>query len=53
MGYLLGETEDDELFRDPEMLKRFKAIKDIGEKEREHILFALDAMIKEVRLKTI
>lgn len=53
VGYLLGETEDDELFKDPEMLKRFKAIRDISDKEREHILFALDAMIKEVRLKTI
>ena len=53
IGYLLGDTEDSELFKDPEMLKRFKAIKDIKTNDRVHILFALDAMIKEVKIKTI
>jgi transcriptional regulator with XRE-family HTH domain len=52
VGYLLGESEHD-LFKDPEMLKRFKEIKSIGAKEREHILFALDSMLKNIKLKSL
>ena len=53
VGYLLGESEDHDLFKDPEMLKRFKELKSIGAKEREHILFALDSMLKNIKLKSL
>lgn len=53
VGYLLGEDEEADLFKDPEMLKRFKDIKNIAPKEREHILYALDAMIKNVKLNSL
>jgi hypothetical protein len=33
VGYLLGESDDHDLFKDPEMLKRFKELKSIGAKE--------------------
>ncbi len=53
VGYLLGENEDHDLFKDPEMLKRFKDLKNIGAKDREHILFALDSMLKNIKLKSL
>ncbi len=53
MGYLLGENDDQDLFKDPEMLKRFKELRSIGAKEREHILFALDSMLKNIKLKSL
>jgi Predicted transcription factor, homolog of eukaryotic MBF1 len=53
VGYLLGETDDYDLFKDPEMLKRFKELRSIGTKEREHILFALDSMLKNIKLKSL
>lgn len=53
VGYLLGESEDHDLFKDPEMLKRFKDLKHIGAKEREHILFAIDSMLKNIKLKSL
>ncbi|MBX2897719.1 MAG: hypothetical protein KF763_19920 [Cyclobacteriaceae bacterium] len=34
VGYLLGESEDHDLFKDPEMLKRFKDLKNIGAKPK-------------------
>lgn len=51
VGYLLGESEQSDLFKDPEMLKRFEDIKKIAPDDQEHILFAIDAMIKSVKLK--
>jgi transcriptional regulator with XRE-family HTH domain len=53
VGYLLGENEDHDLFKDPEMLKRFKELRSIDAKEREHILFALDSMLKNIKLKSL
>ena len=53
VGYLLGESEQSDLFKDPEMLKRFEDIKKIDPEDQEHILFAIDAMIKSVKLKGI
>jgi hypothetical protein len=35
------------------MLKRFKDLRSIGAKEREHILFALDSMLKNIKLKSL
>jgi transcriptional regulator with XRE-family HTH domain len=48
VGYLLGENDDANIFKDPEMLERFKAIKAFREEDREKIYFTLDAMIHEV-----
>lgn len=49
VGYLLGETENDSIFKDPEMLNRFNEIKAFEPNEKEHILFTLDAMIHEIK----
>ena len=53
VGYLLGESQQSDLFKDPGMLKRFEDINNIPPDDREHILFAIDAMIKSVKLKGI
>jgi transcriptional regulator with XRE-family HTH domain len=52
-GYLLGETEDRELLKDPSMLKRLNDISKFPEKDKQCILYALDAMINNVKLKAI
>jgi len=42
-----------DLLKDPEMLKRFKELHNIGAKELEHILFAIDSMLKNIKLKSL
>jgi len=49
VGYLLGETEETNLFKDPDILQRFSEIKNLGQKEKEQIFFTLDAMIHEIK----
>ena len=53
VGYLLGETEDRELLKDPSMMKRLNDIAKFPEKDKTCILYALDAMINNVKLKAI
>ncbi|WP_438424950.1 helix-turn-helix domain-containing protein [Aquimarina macrocephali] len=53
VGYLLGENDNAELFKDPEMLKRFQDITEFKEEDRKYILYTLDALIKNVKLKSI
>lgn len=52
-GYLLGESEDRELLKDPTMLKRLNDISKFPEQDKTCILYALDAMINNVKLKAI
>lgn len=49
IGYLLGETDEANMFKDQDMLKRLNAIKNFGEKEKEQIFFTIDAMIHEFK----
>jgi transcriptional regulator with XRE-family HTH domain len=49
VGYLLGETEDDQLLKDPKMMLRFKDIKSFAEQEKKQIYFTLDAVIREIK----
>ncbi|GAA4274610.1 helix-turn-helix transcriptional regulator [Aquimarina gracilis] len=53
VGYLLGESEDRELLKDPSMLKRLNDIAKFPEQDKACILYALDAMINNVKLKAI
>ena len=53
VGYLLGESENADIFENPEMLKRFKDILSFPEDKQEHIFFALDAMIKVTKLENL
>ena len=51
VGYLLGETDQENLFKDPQMLKRFNEIENMQPRDREHILYTLDAMIRDVKTR--
>ena len=53
VGYLLGESEDRELLKDPSMLRRLNDIAKFPEQDITCILYALDAMINNVKLKAI
>ena len=49
VGYLLGETEDDDLLKDKEMMRRLKDIRDFSSKEKDQLYFTLDAVIREIK----
>ena len=51
--FLLGDTEDLDILKDPAMLKRLNEIASFSEEDRNHILYTLDALIKNVKLKSL
>ena len=53
VGYLLGESSSNQVLKDPAMLKRLNDINSFPEEERKYILYALDALIKNAKLKSI
>lgn len=53
VGYLLGETEQENVFKNPDMLRRWNDIEDMDEQDRSHVLFAIDALIQRVKLREI
>lgn len=52
-GYLLGENEQADLFKDPAMLKRFQDIATLPEKDKECLLTTVDHFIKASKLVTL
>lgn len=50
VGYLLGENEQSDLFKDPAMLKRFQDIATLPEKEKECLLTTVDHFIKASKI---
>ena len=50
-AYLLGETDSDELFKDPDMLRRLKEINAMPEEDRKCVLYNLDAVLRDFRAK--
>lgn len=53
VGYLLGENEQADLFKNPDMLARFKDILSFSSEKQKHIFFTLDSMIKAIKLEKI
>lgn len=53
VGYLLGETDKADLFKDPVMLQRLAELDKMESTEKSHILHVLDGFIKSVKLKNI
>ena len=53
VGYLLGETEDAELFKDKKMLQRLQDIMKLPEDERKSILLTMDHFIKASKVNLI
>ena len=53
VSYLLSETEQENLLKDPAMLKRLNEIEKMDSEDKNHILHVLDVFIKSVKLKNI
>lgn len=53
VGYLLGETDKADLFKDPVMLQRLVELDKMQPEDKNHILHVLDGFIKSVKLKSI
>ena len=53
VGYLLGETEEENILKDPEMLKRLNEIEKMDNEDKGSILKVLDGFIKSVKLKNM
>ena len=53
VGYLLGETDKAELFKDPVMLQRLNELDKMASDDKSHILNVLDGFIKSVKFKNI
>ncbi len=53
VGYLLGETKKQDALKDTAMLKRLNDIASFPDEDKKHILYTLDALIKNVKLKAI
>ena len=51
VGYLLGETEDSQLFKDPAMLQRLKQLNNLPEGDKQHIIYTLDGLLQNVKAK--
>jgi len=46
-----GENEDADLFKNPKMLDRLKAINKLAPNEKEHIYITIDALIRDFNAK--
>lgn len=53
VGYLLGETEQDNLFKDKKMLQRLQDITNLPEKEKESLLTTIDHFIRSSKISVI
>jgi transcriptional regulator with XRE-family HTH domain len=51
VAYLLGEAGSNDLFKDPDMLQRLKDINALPPKDRDHILYNLDAVLRDVKTR--
>ncbi|OAV45882.1 transcriptional regulator [Lewinella sp. 4G2] len=51
VGYLLGETADRDLLKDPAMLRRLIDINELPEEEKQHVLFNLDAVLRDFKTR--
>jgi len=53
VGYLLGEREQADLFKDKKMLQRLQDIAKLPEKEKSSILLTLDHFIKAAKISLL
>ena len=52
-GYLLGEAKEENILKDTIMLKRLNDINSLPDKDREHIFYTLDGLIKSAKLNAL
>ena len=53
VGYLLGETDEENILKDPAMVKRLNEIEKMNDTDKGHILSVVDGFIKSIKLKNI
>ena len=53
VGYLLGENDEANLFKDPKMLQRYQDISVLPEKEKECLLTTVDHFIKSAKINAM
>ena len=53
VGYLLGENDEANLFKDPKMLQRFQDISVLPDKEKECLLTTVDHFIKSAKISAM
>ncbi len=51
VAYLLGETQDMSLLKDPDMLKRLNDINNLPTEDKKGILFALDGLLRDAKTR--
>ena len=51
VGYLLGEVEHADIFKDPNMLKRLQELIALPDKDKEGVLFALDGLLRDAKTR--
>ncbi len=51
VGFLLGESEDLNILKDPSMLKRLNEINKLPSKEKEALLLNVDAILRDFRAR--
>ena len=51
VAYLVGETDTNELFKNSDMLRRLKDINELPEKDKEAILYNLDALLRDAKTR--
>ena len=51
VGYLLGETEQTNVLKDPSMLNRLNQISNLSEDDKYCILYTIDGLLQNVRTK--
>ncbi|HQX44996.1 MAG: helix-turn-helix transcriptional regulator [Saprospiraceae bacterium] len=53
VGFLLGESNDTNLLKDPAMLQRFNDINQLPDKDKETVFNLLDAFLAKNKLRAI
>lgn len=53
VGYLLGETKQQNVLKDPKMLKRITDIESLPNKEKECLLLTIDNFIKATKFNLL
>ena len=51
VGYLIGESNDKDILKDPTMLKRLNDLLDLPQKDRDYILYALDGLLRDAKAR--
>lgn len=51
VGYLLGETEEVNILKDPSMLKRLNEINSLPDEEKKSIFLTVDAFLRDAKVR--